>query len=669
MGPSESALVNASSWADQAVDIPAYAWSRDLHFSSTPYRACSEYNQTRDCGNGSGRCIVTAIANYTNRAADFGLPRDERAEALKFLIHFVGDAHSGLHVGFAEDAGGNLIHLGDPQMSLHEVWDSFLLDSFKQLSELTSWGRVSSELVGMIAGSPDLVADALLDSAQLQSAGSVIASETATTVTCDSAYKNDGKWLRSGDSLSQEYIADSAGVAINRLIKAGIRLAQLLDAVAASFYSQERAAELASVSSQSPSGSSNRFSGLDFDFDPEEAVFELIVDEPVQLDEDPEGTPDDAPVTTTRRSPEAKRAAKNKAKKLREAAKKSRIDGVNVEAIVLIKRGRAFHVTYKHLVESDDWTPSAFGIVAVMFPGSKSPEVFFFDADVFSWDKPISRVLLEATLRHLKGLPLTTSFESMDFSASIVGADVEVRKPVVGSTLTLDGLNLQLYGEAEFDSVKDLVRPRLAPAQLKALYRGKVPSLAKQQIDILNAEADQIISLNFGPIMLVLRADDMLDLSRTRWVFNLFSYVDSRISLTNTNKMYVDARLIDSMLTSDAIRELGRISERPRNQDLLRRVLKRDPPLLNRMYILSTFFGMNNASSVCSLYVAAAFERTNQIHRPGNPNFTTVEYVLRDDAEMMRVIQALELPPFDKFYAAYLASRSQLRAAGPGTQR
>ncbi len=55
--------------------------------------------------------------------------RDERVEALKFLIHFVGDMHQPLHSGDKHDRGGNdvkAVFFGE-DWNLHSIWDSGLL--------------------------------------------------------------------------------------------------------------------------------------------------------------------------------------------------------------------------------------------------------------------------------------------------------------------------------------------------------------------------------------------------------------------------------------------------------------------------------------------------------------------------------------------------------------
>lgn len=55
--------------------------------------------------------------------------RTERAEALKFLVHFVGDLHQPLHAGDNHDRGGNDLKVvlnGQPS-NLHSAWDTALV--------------------------------------------------------------------------------------------------------------------------------------------------------------------------------------------------------------------------------------------------------------------------------------------------------------------------------------------------------------------------------------------------------------------------------------------------------------------------------------------------------------------------------------------------------------
>ncbi|MDJ0364336.1 S1/P1 nuclease [Hymenobacter sp. H14-R3] len=56
--------------------------------------------------------------------------REQRAEALTFVVHIVGDIHQPMHTGRAEDKGGNDIKLTyrGKDTNLHSLWDSGLLD-------------------------------------------------------------------------------------------------------------------------------------------------------------------------------------------------------------------------------------------------------------------------------------------------------------------------------------------------------------------------------------------------------------------------------------------------------------------------------------------------------------------------------------------------------------
>jgi hypothetical protein len=87
-----------------------------------PPRSCS-VDLARDCKPEG--CVVTALANYTTQLMDPALPAYLRAQAAKFVIHFVSDVHQPLH---DEDVsrGGNGIHVlfDGVELNLHHVWDS-----------------------------------------------------------------------------------------------------------------------------------------------------------------------------------------------------------------------------------------------------------------------------------------------------------------------------------------------------------------------------------------------------------------------------------------------------------------------------------------------------------------------------------------------------------------
>ncbi len=63
------------------------------------------------------------------------LDNKTKAEYLKLLIHIIGDIHQPMHVGRAEDRGGNSIKLlwFNDNVNLHQIWDDKLIN-FQQLS-------------------------------------------------------------------------------------------------------------------------------------------------------------------------------------------------------------------------------------------------------------------------------------------------------------------------------------------------------------------------------------------------------------------------------------------------------------------------------------------------------------------------------------------------------
>lgn len=139
-GEPEPGLAGIATWADAMREQRGGAWSAPLHYVHIRDRGC-RYAARRDCAD--GKCVVGAIGRYAARLADRGLPRAQRAEALKFVVHFVADVHQPLHSGWRPDKGGNEFQLSVPRRgaraqgtSLHGVWDYFLLaDTGESLQE------------------------------------------------------------------------------------------------------------------------------------------------------------------------------------------------------------------------------------------------------------------------------------------------------------------------------------------------------------------------------------------------------------------------------------------------------------------------------------------------------------------------------------------------------
>ena len=119
-GDAEGAMVEVSTWADEI--RRARPNTAPWHFVDIPVGSAG-YDPSRDCRN--DRCIVAQIEREETILADRQLAPPVRAEALRFLIHFVGDIHQPLHAADNRDRGGNGVHviLGRRRETLHAVWD------------------------------------------------------------------------------------------------------------------------------------------------------------------------------------------------------------------------------------------------------------------------------------------------------------------------------------------------------------------------------------------------------------------------------------------------------------------------------------------------------------------------------------------------------------------
>lgn len=120
---SDTYMADVSTWADSYRYTTAGKFSAPYHYidaEDSPPSSCGvDYN--RDCG--SSGCSVSAIANYTNRVADSTLSSSDHLDALRFIIHFIGDLHQPLH-DEAINVGGNTISVkfNGSSTNLHHIW-------------------------------------------------------------------------------------------------------------------------------------------------------------------------------------------------------------------------------------------------------------------------------------------------------------------------------------------------------------------------------------------------------------------------------------------------------------------------------------------------------------------------------------------------------------------
>ena len=120
-------LVQVAVWADD-VRSTTHKHTTGWHFTNIPINS-GGYQASRDCPRAN--CLVTAIQRQEAILRDRSRPAVARAEALKFLVHLIGDVHQPLHASDAGDRGGNdrEIELVGGSRNLHAAWDSGIIHS------------------------------------------------------------------------------------------------------------------------------------------------------------------------------------------------------------------------------------------------------------------------------------------------------------------------------------------------------------------------------------------------------------------------------------------------------------------------------------------------------------------------------------------------------------
>lgn len=199
----------ACSWPDDARNDPQFSFSKMHHFINVAREA--RLIRRGDCAPQG--CLFSALEHHAALLKQSQVPTRQRAEALLFFSHFVGDLHQPLHVSYADDQGGNktAVYYFKQPNNLHGIWDRALLQSL-------GYPKKAEELLNKIRAVPHQKlsswrqGDALIWAQQSLDQTRVI-------------YRH----YQPGMLFSTAELARDGPVVEQRLLQAGIRLAWLLD--------------------------------------------------------------------------------------------------------------------------------------------------------------------------------------------------------------------------------------------------------------------------------------------------------------------------------------------------------------------------------------------------------------------------------------------------------
>ncbi len=115
-----------ANWADNVRSERDNPLAYLPHYVNMPFDVTYEESEKSEKGD-----IVTLLNQYVATLKDESASQEDKAIALKFIVHLVGDVHQPMHVGLAEDLGGNKVEVEwfGEKTNLHKVWDEKLIDN------------------------------------------------------------------------------------------------------------------------------------------------------------------------------------------------------------------------------------------------------------------------------------------------------------------------------------------------------------------------------------------------------------------------------------------------------------------------------------------------------------------------------------------------------------
>jgi nuclease S1 len=216
-------LEEVSLWSDEIYGTPAARprW----HYDNAP--VCGQAVFGAVCRD--GECASEELKRLSGVMADPQAAPRERNEALKWVVHLVGDLHQPLHAADNQDRGGNAVPVAlagvrtRGRESLHRAWDNdfvrLALEARNRQQPPAAMGPLVSAAQALLgeagAGDPDGWAS------------------ESNNLARNVAYRYPGFACGADPQapvvLDQAYISGAADLVRERLLLAGARLAHLLN--------------------------------------------------------------------------------------------------------------------------------------------------------------------------------------------------------------------------------------------------------------------------------------------------------------------------------------------------------------------------------------------------------------------------------------------------------
>jgi S1/P1 Nuclease len=223
-------FVNASHWPDDLRPFPEFDSFKPLHFIDKPF-SIGGTPLPSDLPEPDN--VVKALEDNVN-ILKTSTDKDAQAQALRFIIHFVGDIHQPLHCATRVssalpegDQGGNLltIKVAGKKVKLHSYWDGGIGRFPKTGPNFAPppLSQIPAAAAKAMAGNPDTDPKLKLDDPFNYNAWADESFALAQSV----AYKG----MKNGVTPSASYKNKALKVGRQRVAWGGYRLAALLNAI------------------------------------------------------------------------------------------------------------------------------------------------------------------------------------------------------------------------------------------------------------------------------------------------------------------------------------------------------------------------------------------------------------------------------------------------------
>lgn len=198
-----------ANWLDNASHTPDYAYTKTWHYRNVDAGQTLETAPKEPRGD-----AMTAIREQIAILSDSNSTHSQRNLAMKILIHVTGDLHQPMHMGHLSDRGGNThqVRFFNDGTNIHSVWDTKLVNAAHSWT-YTEWTEqldrgTAAQKAELAAGNVDTWANESLG----------IASRIYN-------------YFTTGSKISYNQIAYWTPTVESQLLKGGLRLARILNAL------------------------------------------------------------------------------------------------------------------------------------------------------------------------------------------------------------------------------------------------------------------------------------------------------------------------------------------------------------------------------------------------------------------------------------------------------